>query len=101
MAFKPKKQSSKTLMKVLFSNEEYKSSASSEDLDEQDISDIDEIVHVFNKGTNVMIPEKQYTMMSVPGRLGVKINRDDCYYDDQAEQNYKVKRNKLLKHVKM
>ena len=40
-------------------------------------------------------------MVNVPCRLGVKINTDDCYYDDQAELNYKTKRNKLMKHVKL
>jgi len=40
-------------------------------------------------------------MVPVPERIGIMINDNEAYYDMAAEESYKDKRNRLLRHVKL
>jgi len=40
-------------------------------------------------------------MIPVPERVGIMINNNEAYYDMAAEDSYKDKRNRLLRHVKL
>ena len=65
----------------------------------------DEIVNVFMRdvvtGMKKIDMLKQYTMVKVPNQMGVMMNNDNAYYDAEAELNYKVKKARLMKFIKL
>jgi hypothetical protein len=42
------------------------------------------------------LPNQDYEMIPINIRLGIKINSNQKYYDDDAEENYKMKRQQLV-----
>ena len=61
----------------------------------------EERVEVFEEdpitGSKTVSVSKSYQMTPVIDRIGVKVNLDDRYYDQQAINSYKTKGLKLMK----
>ena len=43
-------------------------------------------------GKKRALPDQGYEMIPINIRLGIKLNSDQKYYDDDAEENFKKKR---------
>lgn len=72
--------------------------------DDEDSDYPDEVVEGFTKdnlsGVRKPDPSKRYTLIKVPNRMGIRLNTNGMYYDDEAEKNYKKKKQQLMRCIK-
>lgn len=72
--------------------------------DDEDSEYPDEVVEGFVKdhqtGAKKQDSSKSYTLIKVPNRMGVRVNSNGMYYDDEAEKNYKKKKQQLMRCIK-
>lgn len=65
----------------------------------------DEEVNITSKcpitGMQRIDKNRSYKMVNIPNRLGIRLNDNSMYFDNDAENNYKAKRATLLRYLKL